>query len=281
LDVFNFKLYNVYLICHWLYMQQTEIISFIIVSGILLFVFVLGIVAFVLQYRKKRVEHENEKVMINVKHNEELLSTQLEMQQQTMQHIGREIHDNVGQKLTLASLYTQQLSFENKAPQINDKIENISSILNESLQELRRLSKTLIDDTIAEKNIVQLLKQECDNIEALKYCAVQYTYFENNITLSYQQKNVVLRIVQEFLQNSIKHSKCKNIKVSIQQENDFVKLQIQDDGIGFEIENTVGKGIGLKNIAKRIQLLDGTFNLTSNLLKGTILQINIPIQHEA
>jgi signal transduction histidine kinase len=262
-------------------MQQTEIISFIIVSGILLFVFVIGIVAFVLQYRKKRVEHENEKVMINVKHNEELLSTQLEMQQQTMQHIGREIHDNVGQKLTLASLYTQQLSFENKAPQINDKIENISSILNESLQELRRLSKTLIDDTIAEKNIVQLLKQECDNIEALKYCAVQYTYFENNITLSYQQKNVVLRIVQEFLQNSIKHSKCKNIKVSIQQESDFVKLQIQDDGIGFEIENTVSKGIGLKNIAKRIQLLDGTFTLTSNLLKGTTLQINIPIQHEA
>jgi signal transduction histidine kinase len=262
-------------------MQQTEIISFIIVSGILLFVFVLGIVAFVLQYRKKRVEHENEKVMINVKHNEELLSTQLEMQQQTMQHIGREIHDNVGQKLTLASLYTQQLSFENKAPQINDKIENISSILNESLQELRRLSKTLIDDTIAEKNIVQLLKQECDNIEALRYCTVQFTCMDNNISLSYQQKNVLLRIVQEFLQNSIKHSKCKNIMVAIQQENNFVKLQIQDDGIGFEIENTTGKGIGLKNIAKRIQLLDGTYNLTSNMHKGTILQINIPIQHEA
>jgi signal transduction histidine kinase len=234
-----------------------------------------------LQYRKKRVEHENEKVMINVKHNEELLSTQLEMQQQTMQHIGREIHDNVGQKLTLASLYTQQLSFENKAPQINDKIENISSILNESLQELRRLSKTLIDDTIAEKNIIHLLKQECDNIEALKYCNVEFSNKTSSIPFSYQQKNVVLRIVQEFLQNSIKHSKCKNIKVSIQKENDFVKLQIQDDGIGFEIENTVGKGIGLKNIAKRIQLLDGTFNLTSNLLKGTTLQINIPIQHEA
>jgi signal transduction histidine kinase len=262
-------------------MQQTEIISFIIVSGILLFVFVLGIVAFVLQYRKKRVEHENEKVMINVKHNEELLSTQLEMQQQTMQHIGREIHDNVGQKLTLASLYTQQLSFENKAPQINDKIENISSILNESLQELRRLSKTLIDDTIAEKNIVQLVKQECENIEALKYCNVQFTCIAANISLSYQQKNVLLRIVQEFLQNSIKHSKCKNIMVAIQQENNFVKLLIQDDGIGFEIENTTGKGIGLKNIAKRIQLLDGTYSLRSNLHKGTILQINIPIQHEA
>ena len=58
--------------------------------------------------------------MISEAHTKELLSTQIEMQTQTMQYIGREIHDNVGQKLTLASLYTQQLAYENKAPQIND-----------------------------------------------------------------------------------------------------------------------------------------------------------------
>ena len=135
-------------------MQQTETIIFIIIANILLLVFVVGIILFILQYKKKKIEHAKEKSMIAETHTKELLATQLEMQTQTMQHIGREIHDNVGQKLTLASLYTQQLAYENKAPHINDKIENISNIINDSLAELRQLSKTLTDDTINNGTII-------------------------------------------------------------------------------------------------------------------------------
>jgi signal transduction histidine kinase len=262
-------------------MEQKDLVFLIFFISIFLIIFVGGGILYILQSKRKKIENIKEKEKLQTMHQQELLSTQIEMQQQTMQHIGREIHDNVGQKLTLASLYTQQLSFENKAPQINDKIENISTILNESLQELRRLSKTLIDDTIAENNIVDLLEGECHKIKAIKFCNVLFTTSQKNMDLSYSQKNVLLRVVQEFLQNSIKHSKCTEIAVSIVQENNFVKLFLKDDGVGFEMENKTAKGIGLKNIAKRIQLLYGTYDLTSNIDKGTALQIQIPIQHEA
>ena len=258
-------------------MEQTETVAFIIIATIILFVFIIGIILFMLQYRKRKLEHENEKTMINQKHTQELLSTQLEMQTQTMQHIGREIHDSVGQKLTLASLYTQQLAYENKAPLVTDKIENISSIINESLQELRKLSKTLTDDSIAQNDITTLLQEECTKINALQKCIVTVESACSDIKLSYQTKSILLRVVQEFLQNSIKHSLCKNIIISLNATTTVLQLQLQDDGKGFDANTIKANGIGLSNMEKRIKLIGGTFELKSILQSGTTAHIQIPL----
>ena len=208
-------------------------------------------------------------------HQQELLATQLEMQTQTMQHIGREIHDSVGQKLTLASLYTQQLAFENKMPLVNDKIENISNIINESLAELRQLSKSLTDDRINDNNIVQLLQQECNIVNDIKKCSVSFVSNQHNITLPYQTKSVLLRIVQEFLQNSIKHAACKNIKASLEKLDTTVLLILKDDGRGFDKNNLASNGIGLSNMKKRAEIIGGKFVLQSELGKGTKITIDI------
>jgi signal transduction histidine kinase len=270
-------------------MQQTENVVFIIVANILLIIFIVGILLFILQYKKRKVLHEKEKDMITETHAKELLSTQLEMQTQTMQHIGREIHDNVGQKLTLASLYTQQLSFENKAPHINDKIENIGSIINESLAELRQLSKSLTDDRINDNNIVQLIQQECYKLQDLKKCDVTFASNQNSIALPYQTKAVLLRIVQEFSQNSLKYASCKNIMVTLQKNENVLSLILQDDGKGFDVDARLGNaisrgvgvassnGIGLSNMKKRAEIIGGIFTFESELRKGTKLSVEIPM----
>jgi signal transduction histidine kinase len=258
-------------------MQQTETIAFIIIANLLLLIFIVGIILFIAQYKKRKVLHEKEKTMITEIHAKELLSTQLEMQAQTMQHIGREIHDNVGQKLTLASLYTQQLAFENKAPQINDKIENIGFIINESLAELRQLSKSLTDDRINDNDIIQLLQQECNTVNDLKKCEVVFNSNQYNIVLPYQKKSILLRIVQEFLQNSIKHSSCKTIQVTLKKNANNFALIVQDDGNGSDKNNISNNGIGLSNMKKRAEIIGGTFNLESKPNKGTNLTIEIPI----
>lgn len=205
-----------------------------------------------------------------------LLSTQIEIQTQTMQHIGREIHDNVGQQLTLASLYTQQLAYENKVPNIKNSIENISTIINQSLSELRELSKSLTDNTIDNDSILTLLENECNKIKELKICTVTFDSNAENIILSYQVKSVMLRITQEFIQNSIKHANCNAIKVSLEVENAVLKLSLIDDGSGFDTTKNYTKGIGLNNMEKRTEIIGGTFDLTSSA-SGTKLTIKIPL----
>lgn len=257
-------------------MEQTEIISFIIFGNIILLVFITGIILFFIQYRKRKSAHEQEKAMMSENHAKELLAAQLEIQQQTMQHIGREIHDNVGQKLTLASLYAQQLSFENKAPHINDKIVNIGAIINESLSELRQLSKSLTDDFIAQSNITELVERECQAVNRLQKVKVVFTTNSNSIQLNYQQKNILLRVVQEFLQNSMKHADCRNIRIDTATGEGVLVVSLSDDGKGFSLHQQPSQGIGLNNIKKRIQLLGGSFKLDSGEGTGTHLQISIP-----
>ena len=132
-------------------MGKTEIILFIILTSLIVTIFAMGIFLFAFQYRRKRKEHLHEKEDLNEQHHYELLASQ----QQTMQHIGTEIHDSVGQKLTLASLYSRQLSIN--TPDLVEKINSIGNIIDESLTELRQLSKTLTNPELANAGLILLL----------------------------------------------------------------------------------------------------------------------------
>ena len=213
----------------------------------------------------------------HIEHQKEILSAQIEIQNQTMQHIGREIHDNIGQKLTLASLYTQQLAYENKAPQINENIENISAIINQSLSELRALSKSLTDDRISNSSIVELLEYECETLRDFKKCTVSFNFNDAKIELSYPIKSVLLRISQEFVQNSIKHSNCDSITVDLHKKGNFIVFRLSDNGQGFDMEQVKNKGIGLKNMKRRTEIIGGEFSFESALKNGTSMTITIPI----
>ena len=153
-------------------MGEHEITRSLILAFILLAILIAGIILFVFQYRRRVLLNEKEKIIMNEQHAQALLAAQLEIQQETMQYIGREIHDNIGQKLTLASLYAQQIDHENKHPAINARITEVSKIINESLHELRSLSKSLTSDYIAESDLTTLIKNECDKIDATGVCVV-------------------------------------------------------------------------------------------------------------
>ncbi|MNK47552.1 Sensor protein VraS [compost metagenome] len=255
-------------------MGKTELLITIILFNLFFVLFVVAIMVYIKKYKERKREYLNEIKIANEIHQKELLSTQLEIQQATMQQIGRELHDNIGQKLTLVSLYTQQLVHENKVPQASNRIEQIYQIINSSLQDLRSLSKNLTNDNISENEIVTLIQEEVDHINALKKCKVSFEHDFEHIDLEFVKKNVLLRITQEFLQNSLKHAQCNNISIQLKSAADvFLTLKIQDDGMGFDFDNLTSDGIGLKNMKKRAEIIGGEFNLTSKPNSGTELTI--------
>jgi signal transduction histidine kinase len=256
-------------------MGQTEYIISIIIFNLFFILFIVAIIVFIRQYRLKKKEHTTMLYNQQIEHQKELLSTQIEIQTQTMQHIGREIHDNIGQKLTLASLYAQQFVFENKA-NVNQNIENISEIINTSLAELRQLSKSLTDNSIETESIVTLLQKECNKVNALKKCVFDYNKPANQIHLSHQIKSVLVRISQEFIQNSIKHANCEEISLSLHVTNTNLQLQLEDNGIGFDTKKKSANGIGLNNMKKRTEVIGGNYDLQSSK-NGTKLTIEIPL----
>jgi signal transduction histidine kinase len=256
-------------------MGQGEIKLFVVLMGITVLVFIIGIIIFIFQYRERKLLYKKEKDKIEEQHRADLLHTQLEIQQQTMQFIGREIHDSVTQKLTLASIYTQRLEFGNKFPGMQDQLKGISKIINDSLVELRDLSMTLTNSRLDNTDLSELLLQECERVNDTGACKATLVATES-IPMNITVKSFLLRTIQEFIQNSLKHSGCRQINIQLKRDNDGLRLTACDDGLGFDINTVQGRGIGLNNMRRRIQLLGGLFNLQSGPGKGTELQIIIP-----
>ncbi|WP_066434224.1 sensor histidine kinase [Chryseobacterium sp. CCH4-E10] len=255
-------------------MGKTELLITIILFNMFFVLFVAAVIMYIRKYRQRKKEYLQEIEVKNEIHKRELLATQLEIQQATMQQIGRELHDNIGQKLTLVSLYTQQLLYENKVPEVSERIDQVSQIINQSLQDLRSLSKTLTDDKINQKEIVTLIQEEVDNTNVFKKCKVSFKCNFSQLDLGFVHKNVLLRITQEFIQNSIKHSNCKNIWITLNTSDEILwELNIKDDGIGFDQSKIKSNGIGLTNMKNRAEIIGADFCLESRKNFGTTLNI--------
>jgi signal transduction histidine kinase len=209
-------------------------------------------------------------------HKIDLLNTQLSVQKETMTEIGKELHDNLGQKVTLASIYLQQIPIKQNPETLKDDTDTVNLLLNEILSEMRRLSKSLVSDNLEEISLFQLIQDEAKRITQYTKINVQVEINCETYTFSTQSKNGIFRIFQEFAQNSIKHSNCNNIWAVLTCEENKVHLRCNDDGIGFDTNQQV-KGIGLTNMNRRAIELGGELKISSVKGEGTQISFSIDI----
>jgi signal transduction histidine kinase len=252
-------------------MEQSELATYTFIATVLLLLFISGTFLFLYLYHKRKLAHQKETSSLNDLHHKELLTAQIATQQETMQHIGLEIHDSVSQKLTLASLYNKQLSAA-ITPDITGKMNAIGVITDESLAELRQLSKRLTDPLLANAGLLYLLRQEADRINGPGIFCVTIQCTEEELPLPQEKKNLVFRLLQEFMQNSIKHAACKQILITLHKQHSLLTITASDDGKGF---NTAlrSNGIGLQNMKNRASQMNAEYLLMSEQGKGTMLTL--------
>jgi signal transduction histidine kinase len=242
---------------------------------VILVAFALTVLAVMIIYRRRKLQHIQEIREMNEKFSRELLEAQLEVQRQTMQHIGREIHDNVGQQLTLAFLRAQAIRSGNQ--NIDSQIQSVGKIINGALADLRNLSRSLTDPNLLEKDINQLIQLECAKIKSTKLCDINFKAGATVTGFSIEVKSFVLRILQEFLQNSVKHSKCTSIEIDLEHDTDGVMLMATDNGIGF-VETEQQAGLGLASMRKRAAIIGAELSIESEVHNGTRLRLFVPLK---
>ncbi len=255
-------------------MGQTEIKLFIILMTIVVLIFIIGIVMFAFQYRKRKIIYENERAATERHHKLEMLHNKVKIQQQTMEFIGKEIHDSVAQKLTLATLYARKLEFDKKYPEIQEQLCSINEIINTSLTELRDLSRALNNSNEPDASLNDLIEKEKKRVDDAGVCRLEYTS-DFIRPISFKTRNTLLRVLQEFIQNSIRHSGCILIKIAIVDTKEGLSVIISDDGSGFDMECLQSGGIGLNNMKLRILQVSGSYDLYSKPGAGTRLKLFI------
>ena len=203
---------------------------------------------------------------------QQLLQTQLEIQEQTLKTISQEIHDNIGQVLSLAKLNLNTLQ-----PGEETKLLDTKNLVSKAINDLRDLSRSLYGNKIAELGLAEAIDNELKILQNSGQFSTSLKIDGNSYKLEPQKEMVVFRIVQECLNNIIKHSKAQNITVLMEYDTGHFRLSVADDGIGFDVNalSTTRPGIGLKSMQSRAALIGGMVSLSSGQNKGTTVTISI------
>lgn len=204
----------------------------------------------------------------------------LDAQEHERMEIGKELHDNVNQILSTVRLYLDLEKTGKKLP--FDLIERSSELINSAIAEIRNLSRTLIQPSINDIGLEQAVKELLNVIELSGKLKVQLV-FDKNIEsfLNRQQKLNIFRIIQEQLNNVMKHAHAKKLFISVKKEKNSVSLTVSDDGIGCDLNN-IGhdSGVGLSNIYSRAELFNGSVKITTAPGSGFSLNVFIPISYK-
>lgn len=255
-----------------MFADKEQIIIIVVATTTLILFFAFIIITYAFAYQKRKNRHFEEKQHMKTQFQQELLITQLEIQEQTLKTISEEIHDNVGQVLSLAKLNLN--TFENNPEK---KLTDTKELISKAINDLRDLSRSMHGDRIAELGLQQSLTDELQILQNSGEFETHVNISGQHYKLSPQQEMVIFRIVQEALNNAIKHAKAKNISLHINYQPQIFTLTVEDDGAGFDTIAMQNKnGIGLKSMQNRAQLIGATCTLQSSDKKGTAITIELP-----
>lgn len=256
-----------------------QIILLIFVTTAIIFLLATIIVALLYFYKKRQIVYQQSLDSLKLDFEKNLLETQIEIQEQTFQHISREIHDNINLSLTLAKLNLATLDW-NDIKKTREFVNTSGNILSSTISDLNNLSKSINTELIKEQGLIKALTNEINRLKSMAHLNVSHEIKGEAIFMDSEKELVIFRIIQEAFNNIIKHSKATEIHLELDYAIEYLKVTIQDNGTGFnrnEIStNKREQQAGLKNMETRARLFGGSFALESQPNEGTKILVSIP-----
>ncbi|MBK7307278.1 MAG: hypothetical protein IPI88_09685 [Chitinophagaceae bacterium] len=258
-----------------MYDQSTQgIIIFIAGTSFLLLLLISFIVSIAYKYQQKQNAYFKDIETLKSSHENTLLQSQLEIQEQTFQNISREIHDNIGQKLTLAKLYLNTLDFTD-TDKSRLQVNNSVTIIGEAINDLSDLSHSMSSEIILTNGLINALQFEAAQLQKTGIYKISFSATGNPVFMDYNTELMLFRIVQEALNNIVKHAAASEIDINLHYMDALLIIEIKDNGKGF-LSLQDWPGTGLKNIKKRTSILKGNLIINSTHDTGTQIKVQIP-----
>ncbi len=263
-------------------------VTIIIIIGTLLLVAMGGFVtALMFLYKRKYQAHQVEVAFLYETHRREILTAQLETQNQTLQRVADDLHDHVGQMLSVVWLHLNRLHKETEDLPAQETVDELLTYTSALVADVRSISKTLSTDTIDRFGLLACLDVEIDRINrAGPSQRVSIEVMGELYSMGTQTEIILLRMIQEALNNAIKHAPGAPIALSLDYRPELLSISVMDQGPGFsmdsvEAQSLSGSGQGLYNLRRRASLLGGTCTWLAayednKLSQGTKVLITVP-----
>ena len=231
------------------------------------------------QYKRYKLRKETQLKTEIMKQQELATKAVIEAEEVERQRIARDLHDGVGQMMSAAkmnlSAFESEIKF--KSEEQKQSFETIIGLVDESCKEVRLVSHNMMPNVLLKKSLASALQDFIDKID--KKALSVHLYSEGlEERLDSNTETVLYRVIQECVNNVIKHSGATSLDISVIRDKDGISATIEDNGKGFDTSaNNKMNGIGLKNIRTRLEYLKGTVEFDSSAGKGTAISLHVPV----
>lgn len=255
------------------FIQNIIIISIIALSVLL---FIVGILFF----RKKQIEQQA-KLDAEIAEQKEIRTKAiLEAEEKERRRIAQDLHDGVGQLLSAAKLNLSNLDSKLAAQTEEQKLamQNALSLVDDSVKEVRAVSHNMMPNTLIKLGLASAVREFITKLGNAPTLKVDLEIVGLDTRLDNQVETVLYRVIQEIVNNIIKHAKASQISMQLIRHETELSVMIEDNGVGFDTTQLDNfEGIGLKGIQTRIEFLNGSVHFDSSVGRGTTVIIDVPL----
>ena len=221
-------------------------------------------------------------VMAEARRTQELLRTMsrslIEAQEQERARIGRELHDDINQRLAMVAIELEQVQDDH--PEVRSSLEEIRQQTSEISSDVQALSHALHSTNLEYLGVVRGIKSWCEEFAERQRMEFDFNSDVSSV-LPFELGTCLLRVLQEAVHNTVKHSGVKRIEVQLTQQSGEVHLIVRDSGTGFDVEAAMQrKGLGLTSMRERVRLVNGTIAIDSKPMSGTRIHVRVPLESE-
>lgn len=259
-------------------MQRNDeqiLIEGLIYAIIFIILLVTGLILFFFGTRKKMIEQEIEAKEKEIRHQNRIIQATITAQEKERKRIARDLHDAISSKLNLISLSTHYLLGSSKfTEEQTESIHNILDIISTTLDKSRTIAHTLLPPVLSKFGLTIALEELFDEFSLNSNLKIDQ-YIED-IHLDNKMFDLhIFRIIQELINNSLRHGKSSEISIKLTENVTHFTLEYSDNGLGFDTGTLTKKaGIGLENIKSRALILGGKINIESEPNKGMTFILN-------
>ncbi|HAS46912.1 MAG TPA: sensor histidine kinase [Microscillaceae bacterium] len=262
-------------------MDQSQEIEFawLLTTGIgITFMLAVVIILFVVFYQKRLSQQQLHMQELENQQQQQLFSATNQVQEKERKRIAHDLHDDVGVVLSTAKLYLSHLIDQ---PEIQEVAQKIDQLVDTAAQNVRQISHNLTPQNLEKFGLVSAINEMCKHIQEAHQLEVKFEHNEEE-RLAFEQELGVYRIVQELLNNGLKHAQASEILLGVVFQPKKFILHYQDNGVGVDLENlakTSNFGLGLQNMIGKAEVLKGQIKFQSKPANGFRASLNLEIQH--
>jgi signal transduction histidine kinase len=257
--------------------QQQDILITIIVTSVFLVLIGVFLLVLVFLFLRRQRKNQQEKEELKNRFEQTLLKTQIEIQEQTLSYISYEIHDNIGQILSLAKISNLQLTKDN----FDERTEHIDELIGKAVSDLRGISHNLKHNSFHQIGLYESIVQLLHTIERTGKYTTSFNAPHADDFEGFAVGNdiILFRIIQEIINNILNHASATNIDLLIEKNDKFIIIKIVDNGVGFDtaIIKQERQGIGLHNIYTRAKMINTDVEINSSIGSGTTVILKLKI----